>query len=112
MVARHHVIRILVTIFAPRGRAHVEANDLYSKMASLPEGKMRTEADVDVATKWIDGLDRIQKARTVLQCFDFSATPCTPSGRSISEEALFGWTESDFDLNDAETGEHQAKSSL
>ena len=57
--------------------------------------------DVDVATKWIDGLDRIHRARGVLQCFDFSATPYIPSGRSSSEEALFGWIVSDFGLNDA-----------
>ena len=57
--------------------------------------------DLDVATKWIDGLDRIHRARGVQQCFDFSATPYIPSGRSSSEDALFGWIISDFGLNDA-----------
>jgi len=57
--------------------------------------------EVDVATKWIDGLDRIHRARGVQQCFDFSATPYIPSGRSSNEDALFGWIVSDFGLNDA-----------
>lgn len=57
--------------------------------------------DLDVATKWIDGLDRIHRARGIQQCFDFSATPYIPSGRSSSEDALFSWIVSDFGLNDA-----------
>ena len=60
-----------------------------------------TKAEVDEATKWVGGLDRIQKARGILTCYDFSATPFTPSGRRSSEEALFGWIVSDFGLNDA-----------
>ncbi|MBI1902905.1 MAG: DEAD/DEAH box helicase family protein [Planctomycetia bacterium] len=57
--------------------------------------------DVDEATKWIGGLDRIHAARKIMRCFDFSATPFVPSGRASSEEALFGWIVSDFGLNDA-----------
>jgi type III restriction enzyme len=34
-------------------------------------------------------------------CYDFSATPFTPSGKQSTEEALFGWIVSDFGLNDA-----------
>ena len=40
-------------------------------------------------------------ARKILRCFDFSATPFSPSGKASSEEALFGWVVSDFGLNDA-----------
>lgn len=47
------------------------------------------------------GLDRIHKTRRILRCFDFSATPFAPSGKTSSEEALFGWIVSDFGLNDA-----------
>ena len=47
------------------------------------------------------GLDRIDRARGILRCYDFSATPFAPSGRKSSEEALFGWIVSDFGLNDA-----------
>ncbi len=57
--------------------------------------------EIDEATKWVGGLDRINKARGILKCFDFSATPFAPSGKKSSEEALFGWVISDFGLNDA-----------
>ena len=53
------------------------------------------------ATKWVGGLDRIHRARRILRCYDFSATPFAPSGGRSSEEALFGWIVSDFGLNDA-----------
>jgi type III restriction enzyme len=57
--------------------------------------------DIEEATKWVGGLDRIQKARGILTCYDFSATPFAPSGKQSSEEALFDWIVSDFGLNDA-----------
>lgn len=57
--------------------------------------------DIEEATKWIGGLDRIHEARGILACYDFSATPFAPSGKKSSEEALFGWIVSDFGLNDA-----------
>ncbi|MEX0702459.1 MAG: DEAD/DEAH box helicase family protein [Planctomycetales bacterium] len=59
------------------------------------------KADMEEATKWIGGLDRIHQARGILRCLDFSATPFAPSGNRTSEEALFGWITSDFGLNDA-----------
>ena len=59
------------------------------------------KADVDEATKWVGGLDRIHRSRGILTCYDFSATPFAPSGRRSSEEALFDWIVSDFGLNDA-----------
>ena len=60
-----------------------------------------SKADVDEATKWVGGLDRIHRARGILTCYDLSATPFVPSGKKSSEEALFGWIVSDFGLNDA-----------
>ncbi len=59
------------------------------------------KADIEEATKWIGGLDRIHRARGILTCYDFSATPFAPSGRRSSDEALFDWIVSDFGLNDA-----------
>ena len=56
---------------------------------------------VEEATKWVGGLDRIHRTRSILACYDFSATPFVPSGKRSSEEALFGWIVSDFGLNDA-----------
>ena len=67
------------------------------------ESKVRgiAKADIEEATKWVGGLDRIHRARGILTCYDFSATPFAPSGRRSSEEALFDWIVSDFGLNDA-----------
>ena len=57
------------------------------------------KADIDEATKWVGGLDRIHNARGILTCYDFSATPFAPSGKKADEEALFGWIVIDFGLN-------------
>ena len=57
--------------------------------------------EIEAATKWIGGLDRIDRTRRILTCYDFSATPFAPSGKRSSEEALFRWIVSDFGLNDA-----------
>lgn len=57
--------------------------------------------DIEEATKWVGGLDRIHRVRGVLSCYDFSATPFIPSGHRVADEALFGWIVSDFGLNDA-----------
>lgn len=57
--------------------------------------------DIEEATKWIGGLDRIHQSRGILSCYDFSATPFAPSGKQVYEEALFPWIVSDFGLNDA-----------
>ena len=69
------------------------------------EGKYLRSRDLkdsaEEATVWIGGLDRLHRSRTILGCYDFSATPFTPSGKKSSEEALFGWIVNDFGLNDA-----------
>ncbi len=57
--------------------------------------------DIEESTVWVGGLDRINRARGIIQCFDLSATPFAPSGKKASEEALFPWIVSDFGLNDA-----------
>ncbi len=57
--------------------------------------------EIEEATKWIGGLDRIHQARGILACYDFSATPFAPSGKKVYEEGLFPWIVSDFGLNDA-----------
>src|SRR6056297_1597278 len=60
-----------------------------------------TKDEIEEATKWVGGLDRIHRVRGILKCYDFSATPFSPSGKKSTEEALFGWIISDFGLNDA-----------
>ena len=57
--------------------------------------------EIEEATKWVGGLDRIHRARRILTCYDFSATPFVPSGKKSAEDALFDWIVSDFGLNDA-----------
>lgn len=66
---------------------------------SKVKGKKKDE--IEEATKWVGGLDRIHRARGIQTCYDFSATPFAPSGKKSSDEALFGWIVSDFGLNDA-----------
>jgi type III restriction enzyme len=53
------------------------------------------------ATIWIGGLDRIHKTRTIMHCYDFSATPFVSTGKKGSEETLYKWVVSDFGLNDS-----------
>ena len=68
-----------------------------------PDGQVKgiAKADIEEATKWVGGLDRLHRARTILTAYDFSATPFAPSGKRSTQEALFGWIVSDFGLTDA-----------
>lgn len=52
------------------------------------ESKVRgvAKADIEEATKWIGGLDRIHRSRGILACYDFSATPFAPSGKRSEVE--------------------------
>ncbi len=68
-----------------------------------PDSKVRgvAKSEREQATKWIGGLDRINRARGLLTCYDFSATPFAPTGRRSTEDTLYEWIVSDFGLNDA-----------
>lgn len=57
--------------------------------------------DIEEATLWVGGLDRLHKTRGILTCFDLTATPFAPTGRRSTDETLFEWIVSDFGLNDA-----------
>jgi len=81
-----------------------EAHHAYRKPADVKIGKAEAERlgiDLDEATRWIEGLDRIHRTRRIQRCFDLSATPFAPTGKANSEEGLFSWVVSDFGLNDA-----------
>lgn len=81
-----------------------EAHHAYRKPADIKISKAQADAlglDLDEATRWIEGLDRIHKTRRISRCFDLSATPFAPTGRSNTEAGLFSWVVSDFGLNDA-----------
>lgn len=75
-------------------RVNPEARDKYLRQRDLKDS-------AEEATVWIGGLDRLHRARGLLTCYDFSATPFAPSGGKSGEETLFGWIVSDFGLNDA-----------
>jgi len=66
-----------------------------------PASKGVSRGEVEQATRWVGGLDRVHRARGILRCYDFTATPFVPSGKQSSEETLFSWIVSDFGLNDA-----------
>jgi type III restriction enzyme len=81
-----------------------EAHHAYRKPPELKISKKAAAEqglDLDEATRWIEGLDRIDKTRRILRCFDLSATPFAPTGKVSTETALFDWIVSDFGLNDA-----------
>jgi len=81
-----------------------EAHHAYRKPAEVKVSKKDAQEfgiDLDEATRWIEGLDRIHKTRRIVCCFDLSATPFAPTGKTSTEAALFDWVVSDFGLNDA-----------
>ena len=81
-----------------------EAHHAYRKPAEVKISKKQAEEqgiDLDEATRWIEGLDRIHKVLRIQRCFDLSATPFAPTGKTNTEQGLFDWIVSDFGLNDA-----------
>lgn len=81
-----------------------EAHHAYRKPAEVKIGKKEAEdlgIDLEEATRWIEGLDRIHKTRRINRAFDLSATPFAPTGKASTEAGLFSWIVSDFGLNDA-----------
>lgn len=81
-----------------------EAHHAYRQRAEVKVSKKEAEElgiDLDEATRWIEGLDRIYKTRRIRRCFDLSATPFAPTGKKSTEKGLFDWIISDFGLNDA-----------
>ena len=84
-----------------------EAHHAYRKPADIKISKKDAEErgiDLEEATRWIEGLDRLHKTRRIIRCFDLSATPFAPTGKTNTDEGLFGWIVSDFGLNDAIEG--------
>ena len=81
-----------------------EAHHAYRQRAEMKVSKKDAEEfgiDLDEATRWIEGVDRIHKTRRIRRCFDLSATPFAPTGKTNTEAGLFEWVISDFGLNDA-----------
>lgn len=81
-----------------------EAHHAYRKPPELKISKkvaLEQGINLDEATRWIEGLDRIHKTRRIQRCYDLSATPFAPTGKVNTDSALFDWIISDFGLNDA-----------
>ena len=81
-----------------------EAHHAYRRPPEVKISKKVAEEqgiDLEEATRWIEGLDRIHETRRIQRCFDLSATPFAPTGKTSTETALFEWIVSDFGLNDA-----------
>src|SRR3546814_6484926 len=84
-----------------------EAHHAYRKPADIKISRKGAEErgiNLEEATRWIEGLDRLHKTRRIIRCFDLSATPFAPTGKTNTDEGLFGWIVSDFGLNDAIEG--------
>jgi len=84
-----------------------EAHHAYRKPADIKISRKDAEErgiDLEEATRWIEGLDRLHKTRRINRCFDLSATPFAPTGKTNTDEGLFSWIVSDFGLNDAIEG--------
>ncbi|MFW6087709.1 MAG: BPTD_3080 family restriction endonuclease, partial [Myxococcota bacterium] len=81
-----------------------EAHHAYRMRADVKVSKKQAREqgiDLEEATRWIEGLDRIHKELRIARCFDLTATPFAPTGKSNAEHGLFEWIVSDFGLNDA-----------
>ena len=80
-----------------------EAHHAWRKRAQIKAKKQSdlTKEEMERATKWIEGLDRLNKTVGIRQIFDFSATPYAPTGQSADERNLFEWIVSDFSLTSA-----------
>jgi len=79
-----------------------EAHHAYRPAPQIDETLTPEEkADLEEATVWISGLDRINKAVGVKFCVDLSATPFYIQGSGYTEGMPFPWLVSDFGLVDA-----------
>lgn len=83
-------------------RTNPEGTKGYVRKRDELKGQEKKDYDASAAeaTVWVGALDRINAICGIRSCFDFSATPFSPSGKRSGEDAFFGWTVSDFGLND------------
>ena len=73
----------------------------YRQVKLVAEEKERLEEEIEEATVWVGALDRINKARGINFCADFSATPFFIKGTGRLEGSPFPWIVSEFSLVDA-----------
>ena len=78
-----------------------EAHHAYRTKPDDTKAKTREEkAELEAATVWMRGLDRIDGARGIMRCYDFSATPFVPGRGRNDKDSVFEWIVSDFSLDD------------
>lgn len=78
-----------------------EAHHAYRSKPGDKKPRTREEKeDYRAATVWINGLDRIDSARGIMRCYDFTATPFVPGRGKNETDGLYGWIVSDFSLDD------------
>ncbi|HTE48382.1 MAG TPA: DEAD/DEAH box helicase family protein [Candidatus Paceibacterota bacterium] len=82
-----------------------EAHHCHREQAEIGksrEEKGEEEKENEEATVWIQGLDKIHRARGIISAYDLSATPFIPKGRTSNTGfELFNWIISDFGLHDS-----------
>jgi len=80
-----------------------EAHHAYRPNALAEDDRLTAEerAELEEATVWISGLDRINRACGIRFCTDLSATPFYLHGSGYIEGSPFPWLVSDFGLVDA-----------
>jgi type III restriction enzyme len=76
--------------------APIDENDAKSSQLTPEQIKEKEEATI-----WISGLDKINKARGICMCLDFTATPFYIQGSGYAEGSPLPWIVSDFGLVDA-----------
>ena len=68
-----------------------EAHHAYRQRTEVKVSKKHAQEfgiDLDEATRWIEGLDRIHKTRRIRRCFDLSATPFAPTAKEVYRKRL------------------------
>lgn len=80
-----------------------EGHHAYRPAPVSEDANLTTEekAELEEATVWVDGLDKINVACGISLCVDLSATPFYIHGSGYPEGSPFPWIVSDFSLVDA-----------
>ena len=80
----HHAWRVPSSERSTERIAKAIENPIASAIEIPVESKVKgvTKDQIDEATKWVGGLDRIHRARGLLSCYDFSAHPLHAIGQT------------------------------
>jgi hypothetical protein len=100
---RLEICRRVLTDLSSSGRVLVmndEAHHAYRFPPDIAAARVEAE-EIREATVWIDGLERIHRAREIVRAVDCSATPMFPSSYKEQAWTPFPWIVSDFALVDA-----------